>query len=170
MIQKNRECIKRNVTFVINNSFVLESNRNILSLNNKFFRSILNNYKENSKNQEFINLSIPSNNIVLFEILLNSILFGILTVPTDMSYESWIQLYVLADYFCMPELRQVCTYQISIRLDQKSFQSIYSFAKSEGVDDLGLACAKYRINNLTFMSEMTLKQPYLKKVYNLNRF
>ena len=89
MIQKNREMLKKDVAFVINNSFVLESNRNILSLNSKFFRAILNNYKQ-KKEGELIKLNMPSSNIVLFEILLNSITFGVLTVPQDMSYQSWI--------------------------------------------------------------------------------
>lgn len=43
-----------------------------------------------------------------------------LVVPEGMSHRSWMELYSLADYFCMPELKKVCVYQISLRMNDQS--------------------------------------------------
>ena len=77
--------------------------------------------------------------------MLNSVIFGILTVPQDMSYQSWIELFMLADYFSMPRMKEVCVHQLSLRLHEQSVESIYKFAKAEGLKELGYLCAKYRM-------------------------
>ena len=120
-IQKNREALKKNVSLVINNQFILESNTHLLSMNSRFFRAIFSNFsKTANKQQELVKLTLPSNNIVLFEILVNFLIYGFVTVPQDMSFESWSELYRFADYFCLTQLKETCSFKLNTLLTERN--------------------------------------------------
>lgn len=90
---------------VINNEYVLPSNSLILSSGSKYFKNLFaGNFSDDSssgksRENRTVKIWIPNGNVVLLEILLNFILVGMLVVPEHMSYQSWLELYELGDYF-----------------------------------------------------------------------
>lgn len=90
----------------------------ILSCGSRYFKNLFaRNFSETtfsseSKQNRSVNIWIPNGNVVLLEILLNFLLIGLLVVPEHMSYQSWLELYELADYFSEKELCTIISYMI----------------------------------------------------------
>ena len=86
-LETNREKVYKDIKIVVNKEFIIESNLISLSLANNFFKNLLSGkYQVSSE----ISISLPCGNIVLFEILLNFLLEGLLVVPEEMESGSWI--------------------------------------------------------------------------------
>ena len=81
----------------------------------------------------------------MLEILLNFILVGVLVVPEHMSYQSWLELYELADYFSEKELCNIIVYMIWSKIEAKSVDEILLFSINNQIDKLGLACGRMKI-------------------------
>ena len=77
-------------------------------------------YKE--KNE--IKISLEHNNIVILEVLVNYLLLDHVVVPENMSYHNWMELYKLAEYFCLSRLSVICEHQICNRISDKTCNAI----------------------------------------------
>ena len=86
-LENNREKIIKDIKIVVNKEFVVESSKIRLSVASNYFKYLLSGRFSEANEVE---ISLPSGNIVLFEILLNYLLLDHLIVPYGMSYQSWI--------------------------------------------------------------------------------
>ena len=87
-LEKNRESIHKDTTVIINNFYKLDICSPILRSKSNFFNNILSSKFKRTSNYT-LHLDIPSN-VVLFEILVNFMMYNYLVVPESMSWPSWI--------------------------------------------------------------------------------
>lgn len=89
---------------------MLKTNSIALAINSSFFRNAFSGlYKDGPKE---IKLNLNSNNLVILEIMLNYLLLDKVVVPVDMGIYSWMELFEVADYFCLDRLKLICEQQI----------------------------------------------------------
>jgi hypothetical protein len=51
-------------------------------------------------------------------------MLGFVIIPESMSHQSWIQLYELADYFALMELKKIAMYCICCKIDENTVDTI----------------------------------------------
>jgi hypothetical protein len=85
-------------------------NKMLLSLQSTYFKALFSGrYCEDG----VVRLSLEKTySPVVLDIIINSLMLGVLVVPQDYSIEGWIELSELADYFCLSQLRSACETQL----------------------------------------------------------
>lgn len=86
-----------------------------------------------------------TNNLVVFEIVLNYLLIDKLVVPVDMGLFSWMELYEMAEYFCVNRLMVLCEQQICGFVNEKNCDQIMGFSLEMQMETLALFCADFLI-------------------------
>ncbi len=72
----------------------------VLAQNSKFFKNLMS---EKFKNEaEFVEISVPCEQVYIMRAILAWLYSGALVVDAQMGCREWINLYKLADYFCLP--------------------------------------------------------------------
>jgi hypothetical protein len=74
-------------------------------------------------------------------------MLGFVVIPDSMSHQSWVQLYELADYFALAELKKIAIYSISCKIDDNTVDSILEFSTLYQLHELALCCGQYKIKN-----------------------
>jgi hypothetical protein len=146
-LEKTRQLTHPDLTLIINKTYILRSNSILLQCHSKFFRYLLA-YESCLPSIRIMHLSIPNGNIVGFEIVLNYLLIGMLVVPADMPLQAWAELYEIADYCALFELKHIVVHAIWSKIDDFSVDAVMEFGGRENLQELTLACARLKIRNL----------------------
>ena len=126
-LEKNRENIYKDTTMIVNNFYKLDVCSPILRLKSKFFDNILcKKYKRSE--ESVVDLAIPSN-IVLFEILVNFMMYNYLIVPESMTCQSWIELYELADYLSLSNIKEIIVFYLETLITEATVGEIFAFGQ-----------------------------------------
>ena len=177
-LESNRERTVKDTKIVVNRDFMVESSRIRLSMASPYFRFLLSG-KWREVNQVEINL--PVENIVLFEVLVNYLLLDLLVVPSSMSHRNWIELFRLANFFSLQKLEYACECQIHSKMSASNVDEVAEFARQEGLEELSQLCANFKVRsmeknmveiftyNILELSEFQTDK-YLKRAYDLRRF
>lgn len=87
-------------------------------------------------------------NAVVIEIAFNFLIHGLLIVPNSMKLKDWMNLYEVADYFVLENLKNVVIYCIWSKVEQNNIDEVLNFSMNENLDELAASCAKLKIKNL----------------------
>lgn len=86
-LESNRSRTIKDTRIVVNGDFMIESSRVRLSMAAPYFRFL---FSGKWREINAIEISLPIENIVLFEILVNYLLLDLLIVPSSMNHQNWI--------------------------------------------------------------------------------
>ena len=111
----------------MNDFYKLDVCSPILRFKSKFFDNILSRKFKRSE-ESVLNISIPSN-IVLFEILVNFMMYNYLVVPESMTCQSWIELYELADYFSLTNIKEIIVHYLETLITEGTVGEIFAFSQ-----------------------------------------
>ena len=125
--------------------YCLRSNRAQLSSNSKYF---FNAFSGRFSEKNEVSVTLENNNIVLFEILLNYLLLDHIVIPKNMSYQNWMELYELAECFCLGRLMIICEQQICHQIADETCSNIIEFGLKNQIESLALSCADYIIKSM----------------------
>ena len=78
---------------MINDAYCLPTNKTALGMSSQYFRNI---FAGEFKMGEEAHIKLASNNLVVFEMIVNYLLVDKLVVPLDMGIGSWMELHEMA--------------------------------------------------------------------------
>lgn len=70
-----------------------------------------------------------------------------------MTAESWMELYSLAEYFCVRKIQNLCQNELFYKISPKTVDEIFEFSLREKLESLSQMCANSR---LRFMEKTML--------------
>ena len=107
-------------------------------------------------------------------------MIDLVVIPEKMSFRNWMELYVLAEYFCLERLLSICEQQICNEISDESCHAILEFGLRNSIETLSLSCADYMIKCMVNkedkyeldegLSKIEAKDHILEYMYNLSRF
>lgn len=110
---------------------------------------------------------------------MNFLLLDFVIIPENMNYRNWIELYELAEFFCLRRLVVVCEQQICNHISDETCSDIIEFGLKNRIETLALSCADYIIKSmvnkedkyqLELAAKTESKDKILEYMYNLSRF
>ena len=181
-LERQRNPSFSNLSVVVNKECEIKVNGAQLALSSTYFANHLSGRYSDLDAEGKLHVTIPHNNIIIFEIMLNYLLMDYVVVPNEMTYKDWAQLCTLAETYCLGRLLSICEQQLCHRVTEDNFMQMMEFALDLEMDILALWCADYQIKIMvnkdeayqeatTESPEMKIKKEFvLKMVYEMLRF
>ena len=108
-LDNNRDKTYKDATLIINQAYCLPTNKSALAMSSQYFRNL---FSANFKGKSSFHVTLPTTNLVVFEMVINYLLLDKLVIPVDMGVGSWMELYEMAEFLCLGRLMTMCEQQI----------------------------------------------------------
>jgi len=86
-----------------------------------------------------------------------------LVVPDNISYETYSQLTILAEYYCVPVLTQICCNELINMITTENVQKILTHSIQMKINNLSKACCDFWIKKATETIKLSDIKAEIKK-------
>ena len=100
-----------------------------------------------------------------YEIFFNFLDSDWLVVPDNISAYTLIQLTILADYFCIPTLSQLCCNELLIMLNNENIEKILTHSITLKLNNVARACCDFWIKKATETIKLNDLKYEIQKVF-----
>ena len=126
------------------NKYLLQINSAKVAYNSSFFSTLLSgNYCETSR--KTIEVFLPNENIIMFEVLIHFLQTDLLVIPKCVSENDLFHLVEQAIFLNEEKLVRVCEQQLCGKIILENIEKMLSFAEKNDMNNLLEACIEKKI-------------------------
>lgn len=85
-----------------------------------YFKNIFRSFENNQE----IRLDFLNCDQLIFQVLVNYLMMGVMVVPSDFSIEDWMKMAQVSDYLCLGIVKSICESQLCLRVNCNSLERL----------------------------------------------